>query len=48
MKLIDTDCCDLKVGRSTNTRMVSGDGSISGHLKIDDAQPYIIWGVYFF
>jgi hypothetical protein len=46
VKLIDTDCCDLKVGRSANTRMVSVYGSINGHLKFDGAQPYIIWGLY--
>lgn len=47
MKLIDTDCCDLQVDRSTNTIwVVSGVGDITGHLKFDNKAPYIAWGVY--
>lgn len=46
MKLIDSDCCDLRVDRSTNTRMVSGVRTIRGHLKFDIKDPYITWGVY--
>lgn len=46
MKLLDTDCCDLRVDRSTNTRMVSGKGDITGHLKFNGKDdPYIIQGI---
>ena len=37
MKLIDSDCCDLRVGRSAKARMVSGVRTIRGHLKFDIA-----------
>ncbi|MDP3935395.1 MAG: hypothetical protein Q8Q56_00135 [Alphaproteobacteria bacterium] len=46
MRLVAIDSCDLKSERFTNVRIVSGRGSISGHLKIGVGAPYITWGVF--